>query len=319
MATNKVRVYGKAQNRTALGIVNAYMVMYPQATLDDLRKAFPDALNPDAGTKKLFQEVGKKEGSANWSGYFDKPDELITTGDGKQAALVSMWTAPSFKRLVDHAAQYGIEIAEFYAADKGIGKKGGYRLEYLNGYTPPAPSKKKSALLWGLIGLLGAALVGTVAYTLLRSPEVEVVEKTVEKTVTVVDTVYVQQIQELEKSFNATKFEQGKTDLSDDAKEVLFKLVDVMKKSPEMKLKVEGHTSSEGTAAVNQILSEARAKSVVDFLISRGIDADRLSYEGFGSSRPLNAENPEAAENRRTEFIVTEETSEPESEPESEN
>ena len=38
---SKVRVYGKAQNRTALGIVNAYIVMYPHATAEDLNKAFP--------------------------------------------------------------------------------------------------------------------------------------------------------------------------------------------------------------------------------------------------------------------------------------
>jgi len=301
MSTNKVRVYGKAQNRTALGIINAYMVMYPQATIEDLRKAFPDELNPDSGVKKNFQEAGQHNGPANWNGYFDKPEELITTGDGKQVALVSMWTSPSFKRLVDHAAQYGIEVAEFSAADKG-GKKGGYRLEYLNGYVPPVPSKKKNTLLWWLIGLLAAALLGIVAYTMFRSPRVEVVEKTV----TVVDTVYVQQVEELEKSFNTAKFEQGQTGLSDDAKEVLFKLVDVMKKSPEMKLKVEGHTSSEGTATVNQELSEARAKAVVDFLISRGIEPERLAYEGLGASRPLNTGNPEAPENRRTEFIVTE-------------
>ena len=51
---SKVRVYGKAQNRTALGIAHAYMVMYPQATLEDLRKAFPNELNPDKGTKEIF-------------------------------------------------------------------------------------------------------------------------------------------------------------------------------------------------------------------------------------------------------------------------
>lgn len=51
---NKVRVYGKAQNRTALGIVHAYMVMYPQATLQDLRRAFPNELNPDKGIAENF-------------------------------------------------------------------------------------------------------------------------------------------------------------------------------------------------------------------------------------------------------------------------
>ena len=47
IAGARVRVYGKAQNRTALGIMHAYMVMYPQAKLEDLKKAFPKELNPD--------------------------------------------------------------------------------------------------------------------------------------------------------------------------------------------------------------------------------------------------------------------------------
>lgn len=47
---NKVRVYGKAQNRTALGIMHAYMVMYPQTTMEGLQKAFPNELNPDSGS-----------------------------------------------------------------------------------------------------------------------------------------------------------------------------------------------------------------------------------------------------------------------------
>ena len=55
-ATAKVRVYGKAQNRTALGIAHAYMVMYPHATLADLRKAFPNSLNPARGSVKLIRK-----------------------------------------------------------------------------------------------------------------------------------------------------------------------------------------------------------------------------------------------------------------------
>lgn len=54
IANAKVKVYGKAQNRTVLGIAHAYMIMYPHATLDDLRKAFPNSLNPTAGTEELF-------------------------------------------------------------------------------------------------------------------------------------------------------------------------------------------------------------------------------------------------------------------------
>lgn len=46
---NKIRVHGKAQNRTVLGIVNAYLIMHPQATLEELKTAFPDSLNPGSG------------------------------------------------------------------------------------------------------------------------------------------------------------------------------------------------------------------------------------------------------------------------------
>lgn len=126
---NKIRVYGKAQNRTALGIMHAYMLMNPDATLEDLREAFPDSLNPDSGVKKNFIYAEEKGTDANWEGFFKADDEVLHTGDGRQVAVVKMWTKPSFERLVAHAAQYGIEVAQFDEAEKGFGRKGGYRLE----------------------------------------------------------------------------------------------------------------------------------------------------------------------------------------------
>lgn len=303
---NKVRVYGKAQNRTALGIMHAYMVMYPQATLDDIRKAFPDELNPDSGVKKNFVKAGEKGTEANWDGFFQKEDELLTMGDGSKVAVVKMWTKPSFERLVSHAAQYGIEIAQFEAAEKGIGQKGSFRLEYLNGYVPPVPVAKKPN--WWLWLLIAAAVIIVLAILLMRScnKKPEVVEKVVTETVVVHDTVtvYLEQIEEIEKNFNAAKFEAGKADLNDDAKFVLHDLVKILNKQPQLRLKIEGHTSDEGDAAFNQKLSENRAKAVVDFLISKGIAADRLEFEGKGSSEPLDPNNREV--NRRTEIIVIE-------------
>lgn len=303
---SKVRVYGKAQNRTALGIMHAYMVMYPQATMDDIKKAFPDELNPDSGVKKNFVKAGEKGTEANWDGFFQKEDELLTMGDGSKVAVVKMWTKPSFERLVSHAAQYGIEIAQFEAAEKGIGQKGSFRLEYLNGYVPPVPVAKKSN--WWLWLLIAAAVIIVLAILLMRScnKEPKVVEKVVTETVVVHDTVtvYLEQIEEIEKNFNAAKFEAGKADLNDDAKFVLHDLVKILNKQPQLRLKIEGHTSDEGDAAFNQKLSENRAKAVVDFLISKGIAADRLEYEGKGSSEPLDPNNREV--NRRTEIIVIE-------------
>ena len=304
---NKVRVYGKAQNRTALGIMHAYMVMYPQATMEDLKKAFPNELNPDSGVKKNFVKAGEKGTDANWDGFFQKEDELLTMGDGSQVAVVKMWTKPSFDRLVSHAAQYGIEVAQFEAVDKGFGQKGSFRLEYLNGYVPPvaASPRKSKAWLWILIIAIIAILAILLARGCNKQPEVITQEKQV---VTVVhDTVYLQQIEEIEDNFNAAEFEQGKADLPEAAKFVLHDLAKVMEKNPLVKLRLEGHTSAEGDADFNQKLSEARAQAAVDFLINvEGVDESRLEAVGLGSTQLKNTDDPKAPENRRTEFVVVE-------------
>lgn len=310
---SKVRVYGKAQNRTVLGIINAYLVMYPHATKEDLDKAFPSSelLKRASGMKdfkSLFRtpEEWKKDVS-NQGLWFSESDERLKLQDGKEYILLKLWPKEAFEDMVSHASMYGIEVAKFEQGEKGV--KGGYRLEYLNGYVPPVVATKKSPIwLWILIGLAAIAIL---LWLLLgkSEPQPQTIEKIVEveKVVIVRDTVYMKEIEEIEKNFNAAKFEQGKADLAEDAKFVLHDLAKVMNKNPEVKLKIQGHTSAEGDAAYNQKLSEARAKAAVDFLVEqKGVDINRLSYEGLGSSMPKNAENPMAPENRRTEFIVIE-------------
>ena len=300
IAGAKVRVYGKAQNRTVLGIAHAYMIMYPHAKLEDLRKAFPNSLNPTAGTDELFTYATAPTPKGEYRSYFDLPEELLVTGDGKKVQMACLWTKPTFERIVSHAKQYGIIIADFEKAAGGA-KKGGFRLEYLNGYVPPVQKKSRTGL-WIAIAVIAILLV-LLAFLLGRKPEPQIVEKVV----TVVDTVYVQQIEEIEKNFNAAEFVAGKADLSESAKFVLHDLAKMMQKHPEIKLQLVGHTSAEGDAAFNQKLSVDRAQAAVDFMISHGgIDASRLEAIGKGSSEPKNAENPEAPENRRTEFIVVE-------------
>ena len=79
---SKVRVYGKAQNRTALGILHAYMKIHPEATVEELRQAFPDSLNPDSGVKRLFIWREEKGAKGNWDGYFKGDDEVLTARYG---------------------------------------------------------------------------------------------------------------------------------------------------------------------------------------------------------------------------------------------
>ena len=302
---SKIKVYGKAQNRTALGIAHAYVVMYPQATLDDLRKAFPNSICPDKGVAENFLPVDEAEKfNGKMSLYFAKPDEVIELQDGSKVALSQVWSKPSFDRMVEQGKLYDIEVAEFEKTMKG--EKGGYRLEYLNGYVPPVAVASKKGLPWWLWLLLALLVAGVVvALCLPRGEKVVEVEKIVEKEVIVRDTVFVQQIAEIETNFNAAQFEQGKADLNDDAKLALHDLAKVMKQNPELRLRIEGHTSAEGEAAANQKLSEDRAQAAKDFLVNKeGIDASRLEAVGKGSSELKDPENPTSDVNRRTEFEI---------------
>lgn len=304
---SKVRVYGKAQNRTSLGIMHAYLVMYPQATVEDLRKAFPKAdINPDSGMSEIFVHDSEPDYKAKGEWYFEKEDEVLVLEDGSKVAVCMMWTKASFDRLVKHAKLYDIEVAEFEKGQRG--EKGGFRLEYLNGYVPPVPAKKSSKWLW--ICLAALVVIAILVILLLmkgcqKPAEPQIVE--VEKVVVVHDTLYVQQIEEIEKNFNAAEFVKGKADLSESAKFVLHDLAKIMQKNPEIRLRLEGHTSSEGEAEFNQKLSEARAQAAVTFLVEHeGIDASRLEAVGKGSTELKNTADPMASENRRTEFIVLE-------------
>ena len=304
---SKIRVYGKAQNRTALGIMHAYMTMYPHATLDDIRQAFPNSLNPDKGTAEIFIPAEEKGTTANWDGYFKNEDELLTMGDGQKVSVVKMWTKPSFERAIEQAKLYDIEIAQFDPAEKGFGKKGSFYLEFLNGYVPPQPKEEKKKgipiWLWALLGLGALGVIAWLAFGGKKEPQI--VEKEVLKEVVVHDTVYVEQIEEIQKEFNAAQFEQGKADLNDDAKFALHDLAKVLTRNPELKLSIEGHTSSEGDSIANLKLSQDRAQAAVDFLVNKeGIAPERLQAKGFGSSKPLNKDSLEM--NRRTEFVILE-------------
>ena len=316
---SKVRVSAKSQKWAALGIVDAYIKMYPHATVDDLNKAFPLSVIQETKTDEpLLVTVAEKERLVKASKttfddeYFEEwkgTHYYVTLPDGTDLMFtVSMWPKEMFEKMMAQAKLYDIEFAKYEAAEKGFGKRGEYTLEYLNGYIPPKPEKKKSKnWLWILLAalLIIAILVILLLMKGCQKAEPQIVE--VEKVVVVHDTLYIQQIEEIEKNFNAAEFVQGKADLSESAKFVLHDLAKIMQKNQEVRLRLEGHTSAEGDAAFNQKLSEARAQAAVTFLIEHeGIDATRLEAEGKGSSEPKNAEDPYAPENRRTEFIVLE-------------
>jgi outer membrane protein OmpA-like peptidoglycan-associated protein len=106
-------------------------------------------------------------------------------------------------------------------------------------------------------------------------------------------------------TLHGPQFDFDKATLKPDGKALVDNAVKVMKDKPDLKVSVEGHTDSIGSEAYNQKLSERRAKSVRDYMVSQGIDASRITTRGFGKSKPV-ASNDTAegrADNRRVEII----------------
>jgi outer membrane protein OmpA-like peptidoglycan-associated protein len=85
------------------------------------------------------------------------------------------------------------------------------------------------------------------------------------------------------------------------------RLLKLMNENSTLKVQINGYTDNVGKPADNLRLSALRAKAVVDYLISKGITSSRLSYKGFGETKPLADNKTETGRtlNRRTEFVIT--------------
>lgn len=85
------------------------------------------------------------------------------------------------------------------------------------------------------------------------------------------------------------------------------RLLQLLNENPTLKVQINGHSDNVGKPADNLKLSATRAKSVVDYLVSKGVNVARLSYKGFGETKPIGDNKTEAgrALNRRTEFVIT--------------
>jgi OOP family OmpA-OmpF porin len=100
-------------------------------------------------------------------------------------------------------------------------------------------------------------------------------------------------------------FDTGKSIIRDESKPIIDQIVEMMKENSDLKLNVEGHTDNVGSAASNKVLSEERAKAVVNAIVSQGISADRLSPAGYGMDKPIadNSTEEGRAKNRRVELV----------------
>jgi OOP family OmpA-OmpF porin len=101
-------------------------------------------------------------------------------------------------------------------------------------------------------------------------------------------------------------FDTGKASVKDQSKIILNNITAILKEYPNAKFSIDGYTDSVGGNKSNQLLSEKRANTVRDYLVTNGIASDRLSSIGYGEDKPIDSNKTKAgrANNRRVEVIL---------------
>ncbi|RPH29961.1 MAG: OmpA family protein [Bacteroidales bacterium] len=102
-------------------------------------------------------------------------------------------------------------------------------------------------------------------------------------------------------------FETAKADLKPSSFKSLNALVAFLNEYPNVTVEISGHTDNTGTAAINMSISEKRAKSVADYVVSQGVPLSRVVSKGYGLTKPkyTNKTPQGRAKNRRVEFMIT--------------
>ncbi len=110
----------------------------------------------------------------------------------------------------------------------------------------------------------------------------------------------------LDFAMQAVQFETARATLKPASHEILDQVAGILKRYPDYKCTIAGHTDSIGSYETNQFLSQNRAKSCYEYLISVGIARDRLDFIGYGETKPIadNKYQDGREKNRRVEFNI---------------
>ena len=102
-------------------------------------------------------------------------------------------------------------------------------------------------------------------------------------------------------------FDLDMAEIRVDAERTLRAKLEILRASPNVRLRIEGHCDERGSNEYNDALGNRRAQAVVDFFTGFGLDASRFAIVSFGEDRPMMSRSDEDAwaQNRRAEFILT--------------
>jgi len=186
-----IEVTGKAMNRTALGVVDALLTLYPGLTFEELKAMLPDSINPSApkNYKSLFKPYTERlygviqdgsirkecesEGLDIHASHFVDPNETFRTSDGIEVLVSRSWESADtgtgendLQKLVDHVAKFGVRVTK---VEKKVDfNKGDYHLEIINApLLKELQQPKKSKFPWWLI-LVVLAVIGAAVFFLTK-------------------------------------------------------------------------------------------------------------------------------------------------------
>lgn len=198
-----------------------------------------------------------------------------------------------------HGFKDGNDFVDWLEAERQTGKRS--RLNR------PAQSRY---VLFAILGVL-CFIAGILLFMLFRYPPQMVLSAQRPSDLKVMMSTPDQKADEEVVAFGDTHFGYNQSALTNEAKTLLDREVQLLNENPDMKVRMAGYTSAKGTEESNQKLSERRANAVRDFLIKKGIAPGRISTIGYGRTKPAlfelspgNINSREARANMRVLFEI---------------
>ncbi len=173
-----------------------------------------------------------------------------------------------------HGFKDGNDFVDWLEAERQTGKRS--RLKQ---------RKQTQNILLAIVGILCVIVVILLIMLFGPGPKMELSEKSLSE-LKVIMLVLDKKADEEVAAFGDTHFDYNKSTLTNEAKTLLDKDVQVLKENPKMKVRMAGYTSAQGTEDSNQKLSEERANAVRNYLIEKGIAPGRITIIGYGRTKP---------------------------------
>ena len=284
------------------GVVYNEKTQQPIQANVELKPAERDVLRMrSAATGKFETRIPEVDGfsvAVSETGYLPKSESYTIPPLGNDTTItIEIYLTPVAKQLMLVGTVYDLKTTKPIEAELTIHPKNNKRAEMKPG-TAGGKYEQEIKQLGKYI------LVASAQGYLTTTDSVEVVNEGITP---VIKDITLQPIEVgLTVRLDHIYFDFDKTTLKKESYEELAKVIDFLKRNPNVEIEIAGHTDSKGSDEYNQRLSQGRTQAVVDYLISQGVNARRLVAMGYGESKPVDTNETEEgrAKNRRVEFTV---------------